>query len=106
MLDEKRIQEIKERASKASLGPWWPGCIVNPDTKCQCRYILSEGYGGCIAEVDVDNGKNVTDGGNGSPSLEEAIGNANFIANSREDIPFLLKTIEDLRAAAPKKENA
>lgn len=61
-------------------GPWEPGCFVNPDSKCHCSYIFSEGYNGSVAKVSVDNECFIQHGGNDSPKLVEARANARLIA--------------------------
>lgn len=61
-------------------GPWNAGHLGRPDISCECRYILSEGYAGSIAEVSVGNGKPVGDGGNDAPPYDEAVANMRLIA--------------------------
>jgi len=71
-------------------GPWSTGCFVDDSTPCQCKYIFSEGYAGSVAEISVDNGKRIGDGGNDCPPLEEAKANARLIAAA----PDLLDALE------------
>lgn len=66
--------------SKHSAGPWHAGCFTDPANKCHCTWILSDGYCGSIATVNVHNGKNIADGGNDSPPLDEARANARLIS--------------------------
>lgn len=62
-------------------GPWYAtNHFANPDTPCNCAYVLSEGYAGSICQISIDNGKNIADGGNDSPPLEEAAANGRLIA--------------------------
>lgn len=61
-------------------GPWWPGHLGNPDLGCECAYILSESYCGAVAEVHVDNGLNIAEGGNDAPPYNEAVANMRLIA--------------------------
>lgn len=65
--------------TKFTPGPWIAGHLGS-DRKCQCSSILAEGYMGCIATVEVDNGRAVSDGGNDAPPLEEAVANMHLIA--------------------------
>lgn len=90
MLDEKRIQEIKERAEWATQGPWggdgvtinnWPSGSEQP-------YVLMEW---------IANGNGVVHE-NDEPYVNHE-NDSSFMAHAREDIPFLLQTIEDLRSA-------
>lgn len=77
-------------------GPWYPGHMVDPDSKCQCRSILAENaYMGSIAEITIDNGLSVGEGGNDAPPLHEAIANARLIASA----PELAEALERLHRA-------
>ena len=77
--------------SEHTKGPWCTGCFVNPDTKCQCKGIQSEGYAGGIATIHVDNGiKLITEGANDCPPLNEAIANAHLIASAPDLIELHL----------------
>lgn len=87
MPDNQRIQEIKERCKKATPGPWevhwYNGCgVVNRvsnekvEPLCECSSIHAEDS------------------------------NREFIANSREDIPFLLKKISKLESLNEKYKKA
>lgn len=88
MLDEKRIQEIKERAEKATPGPWeWNKAEgwgpdgysgLNSPTECVAMGC-GEHSDGCIVIENKDD--------------------AEFISHAKDDIDALLKTISDLRSA-------
>ena len=66
--------------SKMTPGPWSTGCMMDDDKSCNCRYIFCEKYAGSVAEISIDNGKNIADGGNDCPPLEEARANARAIS--------------------------
>ena len=78
-------------------GPWHVMCITNADTDCDCGYILDEG-GTCIGQVFVDDGKLVSDGGNDSPPLEEAMANASLIAAAPDMYEALKACIDELNS--------
>lgn len=78
--------------TKFTPGPWLSGHLGS-DSKCQCQSILAEGYMGCIATVEVDNGRPVSDGGNDAPPLEEAVANMHLIAAS----PMLYRYLAEVR---------
>lgn len=79
----KRIEEIRERCEKATKGPWWstrmdigkgprePNVVFSRDDLGRCTYDTFN-----LKAKDAD-----------------------FIAHSRDDIPFLLAEIERLRQA-------
>lgn len=73
------INSLLDAAAKATQGEWHYGCLADDATKCQCPYILHEGYAGSIATVSIDNGKRVSDGGNDSPPIEEAKANLRYM---------------------------
>lgn len=73
-------------------GPWHAGCFLDPASKCQCSYIFDEGYCGGIAAVYIDNGKNIADGGNDCPPVNEARANARLIA-AAPDMKLALERI-------------
>lgn len=71
-------------------GAWSLPHLAQQGAECNCAYVLSEGYAGCIAKIGVDNGKPVGEGGNDSPPLAEAIANAHLIAAA----PDLLEALK------------
>ncbi len=87
------IQEIRERAEKASPGPWysaWPG---DPEEE-------GKDAAGPLGIVALGNGM-VCGGGNPFPSChantwEQVENNFKFIAHAREDIPALLARVDGL----------
>ena len=81
-------------------GKWsLPHFVTNKDNPeaCQCVFVLSEGYCGSIADISIDNGKKISDGGNDSPPLEEAIGNAKLICAAPEMYELLIKMTHQLK---------
>ena len=77
--------------SKHTPGPWSVPHFAQPDVGCQCTYVLSSGYFGCIATIAIANGiGSVADGDNDCPPLEEARANAHLIAAA----PELLEALE------------
>lgn len=66
--------------NKHTPGPWSTPHLACEDVKCDCAYVLSEGYAGAICTIEVGDGKRVSDGGNDCPPLEEAKANARLIA--------------------------
>ncbi len=75
-------------------GPWSTPHLACEDVKCNCAYVLSEGYAGSICTVEVGDGKRVSDGGNDCPPLEEAKANARLIAQA-PDMYDALKQIAE-----------
>jgi hypothetical protein len=85
VLDEALRQQLANLAQLASLtseGPWHAGCLVK-EGPCNCPWITNGAYNGSICDVSIDNGKQISDGGNDAPPLEEAKGNMNFIVAAR-----------------------
>src|SRR5690606_38077237 len=81
MTDDKLLATL-EAAKKATPGPLWSPHFVRDDHSCECRMILGEhGPMGGIAQIQVNNGLPVGEGGNDAPPLEEAKANAEHIAN-------------------------
>lgn len=74
-------------------GPWAIPHMATADVSCNCAYILAGEYCGGIAEIYVDNGKSIKDGGNDCPPISEAKANARLIAAAPE-------LLSDLRLAA------
>ena len=90
MLDDTEITEIKERADAASPGPWNIG--FNGSMRSGWA-IQRAGTSSPILHLDPD--RNIAlDIEN--HSLD---GTLDFIQNAREDIPRLIQTIEELKAA-------
>lgn len=78
---------------KYTPGPWYPPHICDPDVSCNCVYVLCDRYAGSICDISVDNGKAISEGGNDSPPLEEAIANGKLITSA----PELLDAVLDLK---------
>lgn len=94
--------------SKPTPGKWMPGHLTDEDAKCNCQYILGEGYMGAIATVHVgDPDDHLSD----HPPEEEAKKNMELIsaagtaANELEEydpvelmkaLPELIETVEGL----------
>lgn len=80
-------------------GPWMPGHFVDENSGCKCRCILSERYMGAIAEIRIDNGLPISEGGNDCPPLEEAKANGRLIAAAPdlfEIVTRMVKEADDL----------
>lgn len=77
-------------------GPW-PVPHFATGHGCECRYILAGEHMGGIAEVYIDNGKKVGDGGNDCPPTEEAKANARLIA-AAPDLLAALRLARDVVA--------
>lgn len=93
-----RLEAIRERLSKCSPAPWFPGCFGKPG-RCQCRYIFDLGYAGAIGEIYVWNGiDRIADGNNDCPKHDEALGNLRFITAARQDVQDLVAYVERLEA--------
>ena len=75
MLTTKECQEIRERADKATKGPW----AQNADDASAIEHEYGLFYWQLSAHVDESH-------------------NASFIAHARTDIPALLDTVDELRA--------
>ena len=72
-------------------GPWSVPHFAR-EHGCHCGYVFAGEYCGGIAEVYVDNGKSLSDGGNDCPKDAEAQANARLIAAA----PALLAALEGL----------
>lgn len=70
------------------------GHLADPDHSCKCRYIFDEGHAGGIAEVFVDNGKLISEGGNDAPKEELAIAYMNLLVGAANALPALLDELE------------
>lgn len=79
----KRLQEIRERESKATAGPW-----VTDDV---ARVGVGEPYGPFLATCK----PSVHDW----PVRQQEQDDAEFIAHAREDVPWLLSEMERLETA-------
>ena len=79
------------RKYKHSSGPWYTGHLCRDDHSCNCPYIFNEEYMGGIAEVYVNNGKKIGDGGNDAPPLEEAKANQRLISAAPKMYAFLVE---------------
>ena len=86
--------------SKHTEGPWILPHFADNSSSCECEAILSDGYIGSIALVSVSNGKDISDGGNDCPPLEEAQANARLIAAASELLEALEKAEEWLQGWA------
>lgn len=75
------------------------GHLANPDINCNCRYIFDEGHAGGIAEVYVDNGLSISEGGNDAPQLELAIAYLKLLVGAVNALPALLDEVERGRKA-------
>lgn len=64
---------------KGTPGPWHPGHLGS-DGKCQCRYVVDEGYAGGICTIHLGNDLAIGEGGNDAPPLDQAIANMHLIA--------------------------
>lgn len=90
---EARIAQIKAREAKATKGPWtrFASDEIYRDGDRLVWTARGRGYG-TIAEA--------------SGYHPEASFNADFIAASRADVPYLVAQVESLRAAVAKLEHA
>ncbi len=79
-------------------GPWIAGHHTNPDIKCKCRTILSEGYAGGIATIEQRIDLPIGEGGNDAPPEQEAIANARLIAAAPELAEALMPFVKYLKA--------
>ena len=96
-LPSRPVLPLLELAAKASQGQWATGCFVNPESKCQCKYIFAEGYCGAIADIRVSSGLPVSEeGGDDDPPIEEARANALLIARCNpHDMTLVYKLIAE-----------
>lgn len=76
-------------------GPWSVPHFADDDVKCNCAYVLSEGYAGAVADVRIGNGRPIGDGGNDCPPLEEAKANAHLIAAA----PEMFEALQEFRSS-------
>lgn len=92
MTDKARLDEIRQRAEKATPEPW-EHTFGSGDSGNNHNVRFGDNQNQFIARI-------VSGRGNGGHS-EEAC-NANFIAHARSDIPWLLDRIEKLERLAGK----
>ena len=93
-----RAEEAERLAEKATPGPWDEPHLSCDGVKCNCTYVLCQGYMGAIATIHVDNGLRVSEGGNDDPPLVEAKANGTLIARSRTLLPALASDVRSLAA--------
>lgn len=96
MISSDQIAELRKVYGEATSGEWSPGCLAS-DSTCNCAYVFSDHHMGSIATVSVDNGLNIVQGGNDSPSREEAIANLKLITMMKNTLIDLLDELEMLR---------
>jgi len=100
-ISDAEIQNLKELLSRSTPGEWGAGCLGNDDVKCNCAYVLSDHHMGSIATVNINNGiKSIADGGNDSPSEDEAKANLNLIVQAKNALPSLLREITSKRSVS------
>ncbi len=90
------LAEVEAREKAATPGKWYKPHLSDDATTCNCTYIFAESYFGSIADISIDNGKQISDVGNDSPPLHEAKANGIFISHARQDIPTLLRLVRVL----------
>lgn len=90
------LKEMRDGLEGVTSGPWWPGHLADENSTCDCASILAEnGKMGSIAQVTIDNGLRIGDGGNDGPPIEEAKRNLAHIARcSPDNIRALLDEVE------------
>jgi hypothetical protein len=99
-LTEEALSRLEELLKRCTQNDWSPGHLRDDSASCNCAYIFADnGRFGCIATVEVDNGKSISDGGNDGPPLEEAKANQELIPTLKNMAPALLREIRELRAA-------
>lgn len=120
---EDRIRQIRERVEKATKGPWrWIRCengegsddvlslVGSPDDWQSCpHYCFGWPKGGSFRSRgplqtpghEHNNAPTIIGGmgwhGSGDLNIDENGADADFLANSRSDIPFLLDQLEEAR---------
>lgn len=97
---QAEIDNLRDLLGKATQGDWHAGHLADDDHPCGCRYVLSEGYMGAVATVDVGNGLPISEGGNDAPPLDEAKANLALIAAMKNALPGLLDEVEARRERA------
>lgn len=91
------IEELLELEAKATPGDWSIPHLAIDHIKCQCPYVLSEGYAGSICDISISDGLSISEGGNDAPSREEAIANARLIPASRNHLRSILLELRESR---------
>ncbi len=82
-MTDPRLSQIEERVAKATPGPWRrDGCYIVRD----------------ISGEDFEGWENVLSLGNSLACQKQSIRNLEFVANSREAIPYLLSKVKELEA--------
>jgi hypothetical protein len=90
------LEAIKERAAKATPGPWThPGAWDGQAPNRRLRVLLSQGPGILATVGTRPNGEPMREGR--EQRLQAAHATAKFIAHAREDIPALVAEVERLR---------
>jgi hypothetical protein len=100
--------EISAMLAAATPGPW--DCHYGSDAVCQCRSVVGmHGGFGSLAQISVDNGLPISEGGNDAPDEPQAKGNARLIAAAPTIAALAItqaEEIERLRAAVGILEDA
>ena len=94
----RALGPLVEAGRKATQGEWYGPHFADEESGCDCKYILSPGFAGCIAELDFDNGMPIANGGNDAPPRAEAAANGNFIvlaANARPHLEALVAAAKE-----------
>lgn len=90
------LAALRAIAEAANQGEWEAGCFASGSEGCQCKYVFCGGYMGSVATISMDNGRAISDGGNDSPSEDEA--RANLIHIATFDPPTVLKLLDMIEA--------
>lgn len=88
MISEEQLQEIRNRAEKASGSPWYGEYYDD----VEFIGIINEDNDVLFASI--------------SHGLDVSVNDFEFILNARQDIPALLEEIERLKALNNKEESA
>lgn len=95
---EKRMQEIRERANAATAGEWEQANksvrVANTQVDCGSYKAAPTGDEGGICNCL---GISIYRGAKSHPINVQATKNAEFIAHARQDIPYLLDLIESIQ---------
>jgi hypothetical protein len=94
-------QEMRERAEKATPGPWEFDSHVHGEKGCRCfSHFVVTGYTLTNPFPFCDETAEAKGASNDCTSTVVTFEDATFIAHAREDIPYLLAEVERLRDAA------